>query len=96
MRRPKKENARLKERFALPGNPETPQIANENARMNETGYVSEPDPPGEMPDWLSAVALAFAIAILLVVFVWIIVRLEPILSDFVASEQPIVTVTPTE
>jgi hypothetical protein len=75
---------------------DAPHIANENADMNETGYVSEPDPPGEMPDWLSAVALAFAIAILLIVFVWIIVRLEPVLSDFVASEQPVTTVTPDE
>lgn len=64
--------------------------------MNETGYVSEPDPPGEMPDWLSAVAIAFAIAILLVVFIWIIVRLEPVLSDFVGSDVPMATSTPTE
>ena len=64
--------------------------------MNETGYVSEPDPPGEMPDWLSAVAIAFAIVILLVVFVWILVRLVPALSDFVASNTPIVTATPAE
>lgn len=64
--------------------------------MNETGYVSEPDPPGEMPDWLSAVAIAIAIAILLVVFVWIIVRLEPVLSDFVAAERPVATATPAE
>ena len=64
--------------------------------MNETGYVSEPDPPGEMPDWLSAVAIAFAIVILLVVFVWILVRLVPALSDFVASNTPIVTARPAE
>ena len=80
----------------MAGNPEAPHIANETAGMNESGYVSEPDPPGEMPDWLSAVTLAFAIAILLVVFVWIIVRLEPVLSDFVASEPPVTTVTPVE
>lgn len=64
--------------------------------MNETDYVSEPGPPGEMPDWLTAIAIAFAIAILLIVFVWILVQLEPVLSDFVASDEPVATATPAE
>lgn len=64
--------------------------------MNDDSFMSESDPPGEMPDWITAVAIAIATAILLVVFVWIIVRLEPVLSDFVASDTPIATATPAE
>lgn len=64
--------------------------------MSDNGYMSESDPPAEMPDWLTAVAIAIATAILLVVFIWIIVRIEPVLSDFIVSDTPIPTSTPTE
>lgn len=70
--------------------------ADEIASMNDDSYMSESDPPGEIPDWISAIAIALATAILLVVFIWIIVRLEPVLSDFVASDTPIATATPSD
>lgn len=64
--------------------------------MEDNSYMSESDPPGELPDWLVALAIALATAILLVVFVWIIVRLEPLLSDFIVSDEPIATATSTD
>ena len=45
---------------------------------------------------MTAIAIAVAIAILLVVFVWIVVQLEPVLSDFVATNQPPATATPED
>ena len=64
--------------------------------MTDTRYVSEPDPSSEMPDWLTAVAIGIAIAILLVVFIGIVIRIEPVLSDFIATDAPSATATPSE
>ena len=64
--------------------------------MDDNSYMSESDPPGEMPDWISALAIALATAILLIVFIWIIVRLEPFLSDFVVPDAPVATSTPSD
>lgn len=41
---------------------------------------------GEVPDWLTAIAIAVAICILIIVFAWIVVQLEPVMSDFIASD----------
>ena len=71
-------------------------MADKTANVNESSYVSEPGPPGEMPDGLSILAIVVAIGLLLVVFVWIVIQLEPVLSDFVASDIQVATATPTE
>lgn len=64
--------------------------------MNETPYLSEPGPSSEMPDWLTALAIAIAIAILLGVFIWIVIQLEPVMSDFIATDAPVATSTPED
>ena len=46
----------------------------------------DPDAPGDVPDWLTAIAIAMAIGILILVFTWIVVQLEPVMSDFIATE----------
>lgn len=48
--------------------------------------MGEPGGTGEVPDWLTAVAIAMAICILIVVFAWIVVQLEPVMSDFIATD----------
>ena len=58
--------------------------------------MSDPGSTNEVPDWLTAVAIAIAIAILLLVFAWIVIRLEPVMSDFIASDVPTVTPTATD
>lgn len=58
--------------------------------------MADPGSTNEVPDWLSAIAIAVAIAILLLVFAWIVIRLEPVMSDFIASDVPTVTPTVTE
>jgi hypothetical protein len=72
----------------------TTTFIDEKANVDETPYVPDSDPRREMPDWLTAIAIAVSIAILIFVFAWIVIRLEPFLSDFIATDTT-TTVTPT-
>jgi hypothetical protein len=56
----------------------------------------DPGDTSEVPDWLTAVAIAIAICILIVVFTWIVVQLEPVMSDFIATDTAQPTVTPPD
>ena len=53
-----------------------------------------PEPPfGPRPEessWFAAIAIVVTIAICLVAFVWIFMRLNPYLSDFVTVDAPTV------
>lgn len=42
--------------------------------------------PPDRSDWTTALAIAVAIAICLTAFVWIFLRLDPYLSDFVSDD----------
>lgn len=55
--------------------------------------MAEPDRSGDGRDWVTAAALAVSIALLICVFIWIVVRLEPVMGDFVPSGQPAATAT---
>lgn len=48
-------------------------------------------------DWTTAVAIAVAIAICLIAFIWIFLRLDPYLSDFVSDDPatPAIEASPT-
>lgn len=54
----------------------------------------DPEATSEVPDWLTAIAIAIAIGIFLLVFAWIVIQLEPVMSDFVAPDAPVPTATP--
>jgi hypothetical protein len=53
----------------------------------------EPEISEGSRDWVTAVALAVSIVLLVCVFIWIVVRLEPVMGDFVPSGAPTATVT---
>lgn len=55
--------------------------------------MAEPDTSGDGRDWVTAAALAVSIALLICVFIWIVVQLEPVMGDFVPSGEPAVTTT---
>lgn len=55
--------------------------------------MAEPDRAGDGRDWVTAAALAVSIVLLICVFIWIVVRLEPVMGDFVPSGEPAATVT---
>lgn len=54
----------------------------------------DPGETNDVPDWLTAIAIALAICILIVVFTWIVVQLEPVMSDFIATDSTSATATP--
>lgn len=56
----------------------------------------DPDAASDVPDWLTAVAIALAICILIVVFTWIVVQLEPVMSDFIATDTAEPTIVPED
>lgn len=58
--------------------------------------MGEPGGTSEVPDWLTAIAIAVAICILIVVFAWIVVQLEPVMSDFIATDPTSPTTTADE
>jgi hypothetical protein len=48
-------------------------------------------------DWQVAVSLAIAVLIVLVAFVWLLVQIDPFLSDFVSTDEasPVIVASPT-
>jgi type VI protein secretion system component VasF len=66
------------------------------------------DPPLENDDWFEAqiesgssitttVVLAIALLLLIVAFIWFMIRLDPLLSDFIERDTPVPTATsPTD
>jgi hypothetical protein len=44
--------------------------------------------PQDRSDWTTAIAIALAILICLAAFIWIFLRLDPYLSDFVSDDDP--------
>lgn len=58
--------------------------------------MADPAETSNVPDWLTGVAIAFAIVILIFVFAVIVIRLEPVMSDFIATDSPAPTATPGE
>lgn len=57
--------------------------------------MAEPETSGDGRDWATAVALTVSIGLLICVFIWIVVRLEPVMGDFVPSGEPAATATQT-
>ena len=45
------------------------------------------------PVWTQATVLALAVAILIVAFVWFVIRLDPLTSDFIEPDAPSPTAT---
>ena len=58
--------------------------------------MADPVDTSEVPDWLTGIAIAVAIVILIFVFALIVIRLEPVMTDFIASDSPSPTATPVE
>lgn len=58
--------------------------------------MADPVETSDVPDWLTGVAIAVAIVILVFVFALIVIRLEPVMSDFIATDTPSPTATPVE
>lgn len=54
----------------------------------------DPEATNQVPDWLTAIAIAIAIGIFVFVFAWIVIQLEPVMSDFIAPDSPPATATP--
>lgn len=51
---------------------------------------------GGLPNWMTAIVMALAVVILVFVFVWTFIQIDPLLSDFIPSEEVAPTVSPTQ
>ncbi len=58
--------------------------------------MADPVETSDVPDWLTGIAIAVAIVILIFVFALIVIRLEPDMSDFIATDRPSPTATPVD
>ncbi len=65
--------------------------------MDDRGYYDEwefePEDPGS--GIMSAILLVIALAILVVSFVWFVIRLDPLTDDFIGTENATPSAVPT-
>ncbi len=46
----------------------------------------------DQPGWSTAVLFAIALAILVIAFVWFVIRIDPLLGDFFPADEPTPTI----
>jgi hypothetical protein len=65
--------------------------------MNDPGENDHLSATLRRRDWHVAVSLIIAVVIVLVAFVWLLVQIDPFLSDFVSTDDgsPVIVASPT-
>lgn len=48
----------------------------------------------ELPGWVTATVMALAVVILVIVFIWTFIEIDPLLSDFIPTDSLAPTASP--